>query len=93
MTDTSIQTMAMFDRAWLPRLATEKTFDWRLANGPAVNRLSSVPDSFPESIDAEMVWTGAKFRGQPGLYRFDLNKNHIMELEAAAAEVEGSLPH
>ena len=84
--------MAMFDRAWLPHLAAERTFDWRLVSGPAVSRLSSVPGGFPESIDAEMVWTGANFKGQPGLYRFELNDKHIEELEAAAAEVEGSLP-
>ena len=92
MTDTPVQTMAMFDRAWLPNLAAERTWDRRLANSPAVSRRSPVPAGFPESIDAEMAWTGAQFQGQPGLYRYELNEEQVAELENAATEVEGNPP-
>jgi hypothetical protein len=84
--------MAMFDRAWLPNLAVDRIFDRELANGLAEGQRSSVPAGFPESIDAEMVWTGAKFEGQPDLYRLQLNEKHIEELEIAVREVEGNPP-
>jgi len=82
----------MFDRAWLPNLAVEPTFDWKLANSSAMRQSISVPVGFPESIAAEMVWEGAKFQGQPELYRFELSKEHVEEVEDAAAEVEGKQP-
>lgn len=79
----------MLDRAWLPNLAIGHNFDWKFANGPARSQASSVPVGFPQLIDAEMVWTGAKFQNQPELYRIELNEGHVKELEQAAAEVEG----
>jgi hypothetical protein len=79
--------MAMYDRAWLPNLAAVHNFDWI----PAISQRNSAPTGFPKSIDSEMVWTGAKFQGQPCSYRVELNARHIEELEYAAAEVEGKL--
>jgi hypothetical protein len=82
--------MAMLDRAWLPNLATKHNCDWKLANGPARSQPGSAPVGFPQLIDAEMVWSGAKFQNQPELYRIELNERHVKELEHAAAEVEGN---
>ena len=82
----------MFDRAWLPTLAIDQTCGRKLGNGPAVNEQAPVPIGFPKSIDAEMVWTGAKFQARPDLYRVELNEQHVKELENAAAEVEGNSP-
>jgi hypothetical protein len=89
--------MAVFDRAWLPDLAREQMIDWKLdwkldqklANDPAIWQRESAPANFPQSIDAEMVWTGAEFQGTPDMYRIELQKQHVGELEDAAAEVEG----
>jgi hypothetical protein len=85
--------MAMFDRAWLPHLAVEHAFDGKLASDPAISQLGYAPVGYPQSIDAEMVWTGAKFQAQPGLYQIELNERHIKELEDAATEVEGNPVH
>ena len=98
--DTLNHTMAMFDRAWLPDLARAQINDWRLdwklewklANGPAICQRESAAANFPQSIDAEMVWTGAKFQGRPDMYRVELQEQHVRELEDAAAEVEGQSP-
>lgn len=81
----------MLDRAWLPNLAVEHAFDGKVANRPAISQRRSAPAGYPHLIDAEMVWTGAKFQRQPALYRFELNERHIEELEDAATEVEGKL--
>jgi hypothetical protein len=90
------QNMAMFDRAWLPDLAREQIFDWKLdwklANGSAICQRESAPAHFPQSIDAEMVWTGAEFQEKPDVYRVELQKQHVGELEDAAAEFEGKSP-
>jgi hypothetical protein len=95
--DTLNQNMAVFDRAWLPDLAREQMIDWKLdwkldqklANDPAIWQRESAPANFPQSIDAEMVWTGAEFQGTPDRYRIELQEQHVRELEDAAAEVEG----
>jgi hypothetical protein len=85
--------MAMFDRAWLPDLARAQVndwkLDWKLANGLAICQRESPTADFPQSIDAEMVWAGAKFQGRPDMYRVELREQHVGELEDAAAEVEG----
>ena len=80
----------MLDRAWLPHVAVEHRFDWKPANSPTKIERAAAPVGFPQSINAEMVWEGAKFQGQPGLYRCDLTKRHIQELEDAAMAVEGN---
>jgi hypothetical protein len=82
--------MAMLDRAWLPNLAVEHKLDWKFGNGSAINQRRTAPAGFPQSIGAEMAWTGAKFQGHPDLYRIELNDGHIKELEEAATEVEGN---
>jgi hypothetical protein len=81
--------MAMLDRAWLPTLAVEHSFGWKFANGPARSQAGSAPVRFPKLIDAEMVWTGAKFQNQPEMYQVELKEQHVKELEHAAAKVEG----
>jgi hypothetical protein len=99
--DTLNQNMAMFDRAWLPDLARAQVndwkldwkLDWRLANGPAIWQREFPTADFPQLIDAEMVWTGAKFQGRPDMYRVELRGQHVGELEDAAAEVEGDSPN
>lgn len=99
--DALNRNMAMLDRAWLPDLAREQMIGWKLdwkldqklANGAAIWQRESAPANFPQSIDAEMVWTGAEFQGTPDLYRIELQEQHVGELENAAAEVEGKSPN
>lgn len=80
----------MLDRAWLPNLAVEHKLDWKFDDASAKSQRGSAPFGFPQSIDAEMVWTGAKFQAHPDLYRIELNDEHIKELEEAATEIEGN---
>jgi hypothetical protein len=91
--DTLNQTMAMLDRAWMPDLARGQMIDWKLDWKPAICQRESAPANFPQSIDAEMVWTGAEFQGTPETYRIELQEQHVGELEDAAAEVEGKSPN
>lgn len=82
--------MAMLDRAWLPGIAVEHEFDWKPANSPTKIERAAAPVGFPQAINAEMVWEGEVFQGQPDLYRYDLTKRHVQELEDAAMAVEGN---
>lgn len=83
--------MAMFERAWLPAPAIHETCISKLAGGQRFGPRGAVPNGFPKTINADMVWSGATLQYKPEAWRIHLADDHIQELEEAAAEFEGKM--
>ena len=81
--------MTLFDRAWLPAPAFHQTCISTLAGSLTSGERRSVPNGFPKTINADMVWSGAALQHKSEVWRICLTKEHIRELEEAAAGFEG----